>query len=116
MKKLFALLIAMLILFCSCATRETEAPSSTPNTLPPTLMVDNTLYTSTGKILVAEPAPEAIVGTIESVVHGSSFPTENGQANFPAEGAEYVYINDSVHKGILVSINNEWTYFEARDN
>ncbi len=95
--------------------KEPTVPS-TPNTMPPTLMVDDILYTSTGKILVAEPAPEAIIGTIESVVHGSSFPTENGQANFPAEGAEYAYINDGVHKGILVSINNEWTYFKARED
>ncbi len=113
MKKVFAFLLALLLLLCGCTAKEESVPS-TPNTNPPTLMVEDTLYTSTGKILVAEPAPEAIIGTIESVVPGSQFPTENGQANFPCEGAEYAFISDGVHEGILVSINNEWTYFEAQ--
>lgn len=111
MKKLFAIVLCLLA-FCGCAK---ETSVQTPNTNPPTIMVEGVLYTSTGKQMPVEVDESAILGTIESVVHGSEFPTENGQANFPCEGAEYARISDSVHEGIIVLIDHEWTYFEVRE-
>ena len=110
MKKLLAMLLC-LALFCGCGAKEV---AQTPNTNPPTIMVEGVLYTSTGKQMPAEPDESAILGVVESVVHGSGFPTENGQANFPCEGAKYARISDGTHEGILVVVNNEWTYFEKR--
>lgn len=111
MKRLFVILLC-LTLFCGCRK---ETDGQTPNTNPPTVMVEGVLYTSTGKQLPAEVDENAILGVIESVVHGSEFPTEDGQANFPCEGAEYARISDGTHEGIVVLINNEWTYFEIRE-
>ena len=111
MKRLLALLLC-LALFCGCAG---EQESQEPNTNPPAIMVEGVLYVSTGKQLPVTMDESAILGTVESVVPGTEFPTEDGQINFPCEGAEYARISDGVHEGIVVLIDDEWTYFEARE-
>lgn len=112
MKNILILLFCLCLLFCGCGAEE-QTPN-TPNTNPPTIMVEGVLYVSTGKMLPAEVDESAILGTVESVVSGSGFPTEDGQANFPCEDAKYARISDGTHEGVVVMVENEWIYFEEK--
>ena len=71
-------------------------------------MHNGTLYRTSGKQLPGEVDESAILGYIQSVVHGGRLPEEEGQANFPCEGAPYAMVSD----GLVVLVDNEWTLFE----
>lgn len=110
MKRLIAvgLLLCMPFLMAACGKQqEPEAP----NTQIPSVMYDGILYRTTGKQLPGEVDESAILGHIHSVVHGSLLPEEDGQANFPAEGAPYAMTAD----GLVVLVGQEWTLFLPAD-
>ncbi len=75
------------------------------------VMVEGEIYLDTGKQMPVEIVDEAIIGTITSSVEGSEKPSENGQSNFGSEGAPYAYLDD----GLVVFLNNEWTFFEKEE-
>lgn len=83
--------------------------ADTPDALVPALMVNGTLYRSTGTQLPVEPDDSAIVGHVSSVVPLSQWPETEGQANFGEPDAPYALIED----GLIVLIDGEWTLFEA---
>ncbi len=85
--------------------------AETPNAKPPSIMVDNVLYYSTGKEIPAEIDEADYLGRITSIVSISQLPTQNNQANIPFEDAPYAKYGD----GIVVLMNEEWTLFEVRE-
>lgn len=110
MKRIFAivLLIAMLATMAACGKEAAE----TPNTQVPSVMHDGVIYRTTGKQMPGEVDESAILGYIQSVVPGSQLPKEEGQANFPGEGAPYAMTID----GLVVLVDNEWTLFQPLDS
>ena len=83
--------------------------TDTPDALVPALMVNGTLYRSTGTQLPVEPDDSAILGCVSSVVPLSQWPETEGQANFGEPDAPYALIED----GLIVLMDGEWTLFEA---
>ena len=83
--------------------------ADTPDALVPALMVNGTLYRSTGTQLPVEPDDSAILGCVSSVVPLSQWPEAEGQANFGEPDAPYALIED----GLIVLMDGEWTLFEA---
>lgn len=94
----------MIFLLAACGKQE---KAEVPNTQIPSVMYGGILYRTTGKQLPGEVDESAILGYIHSVVHGSQLPEEDGQANFPAEGAPYAMTSD----GLVVLVGQEWTLF-----
>ena len=107
MKRILAVALWLTMLLTLTACGQAEAPEA-PNTQVPSVMYNGILYRTTGKQLAGEVDESAIVGHIHSVVHGSQLPTEDGQANFPSEGAPYAMTID----GLVVLLENEWTLFK----
>ena len=101
----FILILILVAMFSACGKEENP---QMPNTQPPSVMYDGVIYRTTGKQLPGEVDESAILGYIHSVVHGSQLPQEEGQSNFPAEGAAYAIVSD----GFVVLMDNEWTIFE----
>ena len=83
--------------------------ADTPDALVPALMVNGTLYRSTGTQLPVEPDDSAILGCVSSVVPLSQWPETEGQANFGKPDAPYALTED----GLIVLMDGEWTLFEA---
>ncbi len=84
---------------------------ATPNAQPPSIMVNNTLYFSTGIAKSIEIDEAEYLGRISSVVNISQLPTENGQANIPFENAPYAEHEEC----LVVLMGKEWILFETRD-
>jgi len=83
-------------------------PPMAPNALVPSVMIDGTLYLmSQNRRPVIEVSENEFLGTIISSVPLSEWPSENGQANFDAEGAPYAEYGN----GFVVLWNGEWTLF-----
>lgn len=106
MKRILAIAILSVALLAFSACQKTEQAEA-PNTQIPSVMHDGILYRTTGKQLPGEVDESTILGYINSVVHGSLLPEEDGQANFPAEGAPYAMTSD----GLVVLVGTEWTLF-----
>ena len=84
--------------------------------LPPQVMVDGTLYSTTGYPVPGQSSDDTgTEGTITSEVDGSASPTEDNQSNF---GTGYGY-RAGLHDGTLeVRIDGDWVIFatqEAKD-
>ena len=107
MKKLTAILLLAVLLISGCANTEPQ----TPNTMPPSVMIDGTLYQTTGKQMPGEVDPSAIAGAIDETVSPSTLPEENGQSNFGEAGMKYAFTQD----GLVVLTDNEWTLFEPQE-
>ena len=90
------------------AVNGTGRGADTPDALVPALMVNGTLYRTTGTQLPVEPDDSAIVGYVSSVVPLSQWPETEGQANFGEPDAPYALIEDS----LIVLMDGEWTLFE----
>lgn len=112
MKKLCAFLILCvpLLLFVGCGAKESKDTPDTPNAKPPAIMVNSTIYYSTGKEIVIEIDESEFLGHISSVISIAKLPSEDGQANIPYEGAPYA----KYQEGIVVLMDDVWIFFEAR--
>lgn len=111
MRKLMAILTAIL---CCCSLMGCQSKpdtAETPNALVPSVMYEGNLYCNTGKQMPVEVDESAILGKISSTVPISQWPTEDGQANFEALDAPFALISE----GFVVFVENEWTLFEMRD-
>ena len=128
-KRTLAMLLALLaLLLTGCGNAEpktTEAEIGSQSTddataLPDTteqkpvadapmmVMVDNTLYQSTGEISTVDGRCGNMDGEITSqTANGTNAPTENGQSNF-GTGYGYQRIDDHIE----VLIDNQWIVFE----
>lgn len=112
MKKtaLMLLLILVMISFLGCESK--KSASETPNSLPPSIMVDGELFTSTGLLLPIEP-DESAVKTITSVIKETNLPSKDGEINFPGSDAKYAKIKEAVEY-VVVLMDQEWMKFEKR--
>lgn len=128
-KRTLAMLLALLaLLLTGCGNAEpktTEAEIGSQSTddaaaLPDTteqkpvadapmmVMVDNTLYQSTGEVSTVDGRCGNMDGEITSqTANGTDAPTENGQSNF-GTGYGYQRIGDHIE----VLIDNQWIVFE----
>lgn len=80
--------------------------------LPPQVMVDGTLYSTTGYPVPGQSSDDIQTeGTITSEVDGSEVPTEDDQSNF---GTGYGY-RAGLHDGTLeVRIDGDWVIFATK--
>lgn len=86
----------------------------TPNTMPPSIMVDGELYSSTGKEMPGEP-DESVIKTVNSVVESTELPSNEGEINVPAPNARYAKINDYEGEYVVVSLPSEWVRYDTRE-
>ena len=86
--------------------------AETPNAQPPSIMMDNILYYSTGNEISIDIDEADYLGRITSVVKITQLPTENGQANIPFEDAPYA----KYEEGLVVLMDEKWILFEIRDD
>ena len=107
-------IIVLITVGCSNTTKElsaeTNTKAETPNTMPPSIMVDGELYYSTGEEIPIEPDVNGIK-TVASVIKSTKLPSEDGEINFPYSDAKYAKINDS-EEYVVVLMNLEWVRFE----
>ena len=90
------------------------ATPETPNTMPPSIMVDGELYSSTGKEMPVEP-DESVIKTVTSVVESTELPSNEGEINVPAPNAKYAKINDYEGEYVVVSLPSEWVRYDKRE-
>lgn len=117
----FLLMLTVLFLGSGCQSDlpdpGSEGPSEpvaeTPNTMPPSIVVEGEIYYTTGEEIPIEPAEEAIK-KITRVVDSKKLPKEEGEINFPVEDAVYAKINDRMEY-VVVLIDAEWVRFEKRE-
>lgn len=103
------LIVAVLITVgCSDITKE----PATPNTMPPSIMVDKELFFSTGAEMSIEP-DESSIKAVTSVIKGTRLPSNDGEINFPIPDARYAKIND-FEEYIVVYMDLKWVRFEKR--
>ncbi|SFN32169.1 DUF4829 domain-containing protein [Proteiniclasticum ruminis] len=119
MKKLpiFVLLmtaVLMSISGCSITTQNkyTESMPETPNTMPPSIYVNGSVYTSTGEDLPIEVDP-SIIQKVTHVIPGTELPSEEGTINFPLDNGSYALITDT-EEYVVVSMDQEWQKFTKR--
>ena len=90
------------------ASGNSQGRAAAPNALVPSVMIEGALYLmSQNRKPDIEIDENDFVGTILSTVPLSEWPTENGQANFGADGAPYAEYGN----GYVVLWNSEWTLF-----
>lgn len=123
MKKITLLTIILIIIVlitvgCSNTTKEspleTNTDAETPNTMPPSIMVDGELYFSTGEEMPIEPG-ESAIKTVTSVIKGTELPSKDGEINFPVLDAKYAKIND-YEEYVVIIMDLEWVRFEKRQD
>jgi hypothetical protein len=107
---LLFLSIFVMLTFMGCEGKKI-APE-TPNSHPPSIMVDGELFTSTGLLLPIEPDVSAIK-TVTSVIKETNLPSKDGEINFQAPDARYAKINDPVEY-VVVLMDKEWMKFDKR--
>lgn len=86
---------------------DTPAP---PDAFPPSFMLHDTLFYSTGIAITTEVDESCYLGRIDSVGDLFKRPTANGQANISVLGAPYA----EYEGGFVLLICDEWILFEAR--
>ena len=107
---IFSILIVLSLIGCDTE----DITPETPSTMPPSIMVDGEIYSTTGEERPIEP-DEGQIKSVVSVVKETELPSNEGEINFPAPNAKYAKIND-YEWYVVVSNNSEWVKFEKRDN
>lgn len=101
--RIFLLTLTLGLLFTGCE-------KTIDNTCPYSVMIDDSIYYSTG----TQPdniKDVKIIGKIISVIPENQMPSKNEEANIGTVDAPYGKYDD----GIVVLINDEWILFEPRD-
>ena len=106
MKKLLVCLLSLLLL-TACGAKGEKAELL--------FFYDGAMYCSDGGPSPIEIVPEAIIGTVGSVVGSDEEPTENFQTNFGTEGAE-VALCGIKRDELYVMIGAEWVRFFPRES
>ena len=106
MKKLLVCLLSLLLL-TACGAKGEKAELL--------FFYDGAMYCSDGGPSPIEIVPEAIIGTVGSVVGSDEEPTENFQTNFGIEGAE-VALCGIKQDELYVMIGAEWVRFFPRES
>lgn len=108
----FILLIFLVLLTSVGCSNVSNVEVETPNTMPPSIMVDGEIYYATGSDIPIE-VDESAIKTVTSVITGIKLPSKDGEINFPIQDAKYAKINDS-EEYVVVMMNEEWVKFEKR--
>ena len=108
----FILLIFLVLLTPVGCSNVSNVEVETPNTMPPSIMVDGEIYYDTGSDIPIE-VDESAIKTVTSVITGIKLPSKDGEINFPIQDAKYAKINDS-EEYVVVMMNEEWVKFEKR--
>ena len=106
----FGLLLAVA---CACFFLGCSDPNpSTPNTLPPCLMIDDILYYYTGEAVPTQIEEASILGSVTSTVPLTELPTKHEQSNMaPILNCPYAKYEES----IVVLMEENWILFETRE-
>lgn len=95
------MILIYMIIFIGCS--KTGAKKD----YPAAIMVNDTLYYSTGEERAGEVDESAVIGRITS--YTDEMPTKNGEANFNRDlDSEYAFTDE----GLVVCIDNKWILFE----
>lgn len=105
---LMILSIFIMVSFIGCDTE--EITPETPNTMPPSIMVDGQLYYSTFEEISIEP-DESVIKTVTSVIDITELPSKEGEINLPFPNAKFAKIND-YEEYVVVLMDLEWIKFE----
>lgn len=79
-----------------------------PNTMRPAIMLDGSLYYTTGRTIDKKKLDLNSVSQVKSVVAGTKYPEKNEEINLPFEDAKYVRVGDDV----AVEIDGAWILFK----
>ena len=109
---LMILSIFIMVSFIACDTE--EVTPETPNTMPPSIIVEGELYSTTGEEIPIEP-DESVIKQVTSVIGGTELPSNEGEINFPVPNAKYAKINDN-EEYVVVLMDLEWIKFEKRED
>ncbi len=96
---------------CACLLLGCSKPPDAPNTLPPSLMLDDILYYYTGEEVSVEIDEASIIGTVSSTVPLSELPNKNGQSNMNILGCSYAQHEEN----FVVFMEEKWMLFERID-
>lgn len=112
----FLMFVLLTMALPGCAGNGTEQRN---NTLPLMIMADDTAYVSYCDAL--DPSVEIgdgqIIGHISSVVELDQYPSQNGEANFPAASdAPYARWSDKEHPdAVIVRWDGVWYIFDPAE-
>lgn len=79
-----------------------------PNTMRPAIMLDGSLYYTTGRTIDKKKLDLNSVSQVKSVVAGTKYPEKNEEINLPFENAKYMRVGDDV----AVEIDGAWILFK----
>ena len=103
MRRLFTFIIVLSLLLAGCAK---EPEPETPNTMPPSVMIEGQLYQTTGRQMPGEVDP-SVIKELSETVPPTQLPCEDGQSNWGEATVKYAFVED----GLVVLLGNEWTLF-----
>lgn len=83
-----------------------------PNTMKPAIMLDESLYYTTGHKFDKRNIDFNSVSYVKSVVTGTKYPENNGEINFPCENAAYIRVAD----GVVIKIDDDWILFKKDES
>jgi len=114
-----SLLLMSIFIFTGCVLEnkdsdETVLTPDSPNTLPPSVMLNDIIYINSGINISDEIEESKIIGYITSVVPLTEWPAKNGETNFAQlKDAPYAEYED----GIVVwwGYDVGWRLFRPRD-
>lgn len=108
MKKIISMLLIILLLLCGCNSPTKEDGSAIADVkwdMIPAVMVEDSLYITTGYPSSRTDRPETPEGTITSEVPGDMLPTENDQSNF---GTGFAYNSGYIRGTVEVKSDGQW--------
>lgn len=108
------MILLSVILITGCQNNAPNPVAETPNTMPPSIMVDGEIYSTTGIQMPIEPV-ESTIKTVSSVIKGTELPSSDGEINFPIPDTQYAKINDR-EIYIVVLIDLDWVKFERSNS
>jgi len=114
MKKSALMILSIFVMLSFMGCDKQKNASETPNSLPPSIMVDGELFITTGSELPIEPA-ESAIKTASSVIKETELPSKDGEINFPVPDAKYAKINDK-EEYVVVMMDKEWVKFAKKES
>ncbi|MCG8499179.1 MAG: hypothetical protein MJB12_02065 [Firmicutes bacterium] len=113
MRKIIWIIISIFLFSLSgCGGDTSSEVSETPNTQRPSIMLDGILYYTTGNEVEENDINFESIDYVDSVIHGSTLPTNDGEINFPCENAPYTKLEN----GVAIKIDDAWILFEPDES
>lgn len=115
MKKTISILLILVLLLCGCKSPRKADESATADVkwdMIPAVMVNDTLYITTGYASNRTDRPDTPDGIITSEVPGSELPAENNQSNF---GTGFAYNLGYIKGTVEVKIEGQWWIYAEEE-